>query len=113
MTECKPSREFEAYFGLADEIDGGLTLDDLDEGAQLLAKEAAAALYLPWPPQLAEAEEAWLDIRSGRRADMPTTCQWFALCDNVATTTQAHPILGEVPICARCATVYRDLGGAS
>ncbi len=31
------------------------------------------------------------------------TCQWFALCDNQATGTLAHPILGEVPICDRCA----------
>lgn len=30
------------------------------------------------------------------------TCQWFALCDNQATTTVAHPVLGDVPICARC-----------
>ena len=30
-------------------------------------------------------------------------CKWFALCDNPATTTKPHPILGSVPICQRCA----------
>jgi hypothetical protein len=30
-------------------------------------------------------------------------CKWFLLCDNLATTTRPHPILGAVPICARCA----------
>ena len=24
------------------------------------------------------------------------------LCNNKATTTQSHPLLGEVPICKRC-----------
>lgn len=31
-----------------------------------------------------------------------TTCQWFALCANPATDTQPHPVLGLVPVCARC-----------
>lgn len=30
-------------------------------------------------------------------------CQWFAHCDNQATATKAHPVLGAVPVCARCA----------
>lgn len=30
-------------------------------------------------------------------------CEWFALCDNPATGTEPHPILGDVPICDRCA----------
>lgn len=29
-------------------------------------------------------------------------CEWFALCENDATTTEPHPILGDVPICERC-----------
>lgn len=33
---------------------------------------------------------------------MKTQCQWFALCENEATTTRPHPILGDVPICQRC-----------
>jgi hypothetical protein len=33
---------------------------------------------------------------------VPVPCQWFALCENVATTTRNHPILGDVPICTRC-----------
>lgn len=31
------------------------------------------------------------------------TCEWFALCGNPAVTTEPHPILGDVPICQRCA----------
>lgn len=30
-------------------------------------------------------------------------CRWFLLCTNPATTTVRHPILGQVPCCARCA----------
>jgi len=29
-------------------------------------------------------------------------CEWFALCDNVATGERKHPILGNVPVCDRC-----------
>lgn len=29
-------------------------------------------------------------------------CEWFALCTNEAETEHPHPILGAVPICARC-----------
>jgi hypothetical protein len=30
-------------------------------------------------------------------------CEWFALCDRPATDTRPHPILGDVPVCDRCA----------
>lgn len=33
---------------------------------------------------------------------MTVMCQWWLLCDNLATTTRTHPILGEVPICKSC-----------
>lgn len=29
-------------------------------------------------------------------------CQWWAMCDQPATHTLAHPVLGQVPICDRC-----------
>jgi hypothetical protein len=31
------------------------------------------------------------------------TCAWFALCDHDAVGTVEHPVLGDVPICQRCA----------
>ena len=31
-----------------------------------------------------------------------TKCQWFLLCENQATMTRPHPILGNVQICQRC-----------
>lgn len=40
-------------------------------------------------------------------------CEWFLMCVNQATTTEPHPILGNVPICARCQTkvhAIRDAG---
>lgn len=37
-------------------------------------------------------------------------CAWFALCENPATTTEPHPILGPVPICQRCAAKLKALG---
>ncbi len=30
-------------------------------------------------------------------------CFWFAMCDREATCVVAHPILGDVPCCGRCA----------
>lgn len=33
-----------------------------------------------------------------------TICEWFALCENEADGVVAHPILGLVPTCRRCAT---------
>lgn len=38
----------------------------------------------------------------------PKLCQWFALCKNAATQTRPHPILGDVPICDRCAKRVDD-----
>ena len=32
-----------------------------------------------------------------------SACQWFLRCYNAATTTVPHPILGNVPCCAKCA----------
>lgn len=39
------------------------------------------------------------------------TCKWFALCENAATLTIPHPILGDVPACQRCADKNKKLGG--
>lgn len=38
-----------------------------------------------------------------------STCKWFLLCENPATTTLPHPTLGDVPCCERCATKIKAL----
>lgn len=38
-------------------------------------------------------------------------CKWWAMCDNPATTTEPHPILGDVPICDRCVAKLRKIEG--
>lgn len=35
-------------------------------------------------------------------AQTTDTCRWFALCENEATGTLPHPVLGDVPVCDRC-----------
>jgi hypothetical protein len=30
-------------------------------------------------------------------------CMWFRMCENGATGTVKHPVLGDVPVCDRCA----------
>ena len=32
-----------------------------------------------------------------------TVCEWFAMCDHEAIGVVSHPVLGDVPICQRCA----------
>lgn len=39
----------------------------------------------------------------------PRECEWFAGCDNDATTTRSHPVLGPVPICERCQSKIESL----
>ncbi len=38
-----------------------------------------------------------------------SACEWWALCTNEAVTTEPHPILGDVPICQRCADKLRRI----
>lgn len=38
-------------------------------------------------------------------------CRWFLNCTNRAEGTRPHPVLGEVPICARCAAKVERLEG--
>ena len=54
---------FEQYFGVADELEGGLTLDDLDPAFIDEAREAADIFDLSWPPWMPEAEEFALAMR--------------------------------------------------
>lgn len=65
-----------------------------------------------------DAENGWHDgvevtvklDESGRIVTEPggevVECQWVLMCENDATGTQSHPILGDVPICDRCQRSY-------
>lgn len=59
------------------------------------------------PASLADqamAEEVAARVAAERAATRRLgTCQWFAMCDNVAIGTVTHPVLGNVPTCRRCA----------
>lgn len=39
------------------------------------------------------------------------SCKWFLSCENAATRTRPHPILGDVPICERCNAKMDRIGG--
>ena len=62
---------------------------------------------LPTLDQLAVASEHDQPI------PFPPTCAWFALCDNPATGTLPHPILGDVLVCDRCRAIVTDAREAS
>ncbi len=42
------------------------------------------------------------EIDTGEAPADELTCQWFALCDHVASGAMTHPVLGAVLICDRC-----------
>ncbi len=48
---------FFTYFNIADELDGGLTLEELAPELVAEAIAVSADLDLPWPPDLAHAED--------------------------------------------------------
>ena len=50
------------------------------------------------------AFDRWLTTQPG--VD-PLVCEWYALCQNDADGTTPHPILGQVPICQRCAAKHK------
>lgn len=46
---------------------------------------------------------AYLVADTAREA--PLHCHWFARCPNAAVTSVPHPVLGDVPVCQRCAVL--------
>lgn len=60
-------------------------------------------------PEAAARRAVWslVTARYGDLGEVTATatveiCMWYAMCDNVATTKLAHPVLGMVPICETC-----------
>lgn len=43
------------------------------------------------------------DDQADAEDDERPFCEWYALCDREAIGTTKHPIIGDVPICQRCA----------
>ena len=43
------------------------------------------------------------EVQKLRDRSKSDVCRWFLKCDNPAVTTRPHPIIGDVPICQRCA----------
>lgn len=39
------------------------------------------------------------------------TCEWWAMCANDATGVEPHPVIGDVPICDRCAAKLESIRG--
>lgn len=90
------------YVERDDELDTFAT--DEDAAAAIAAAVGGLVVLVP----------VWREDDSQRRQPAvypwPTTpCRWWALCDQDATHTLSHPILGEVPICDRCQTKYDAL----
>jgi hypothetical protein len=62
MNGCDTCRLFHIYFDIADELDGGLALEELNVIAVGEARKATEHWELPWPPDLAVAEELQNDF---------------------------------------------------
>jgi hypothetical protein len=58
------------------------------------------------PGHSSESDVLWQDAAP----DTPP-CSWFAKCSHAATHYRQHPILGDVPICNRCANKIEKIEG--
>lgn len=70
--------------------------------ADVSAKINAGEIHIG-KPAIDPYKQALLIIKDEGRYSVADRCQWFALCDRLATTTVKHSILGDVPCCDRCA----------
>ncbi len=57
------------------------------------------------PFEIRDGAAYWID-----RNAAPIPCLWFAKCPNAAVTSLAHPVLGDVPVCAGCADLAERAG---
>lgn len=68
-----------------------------------LPEDAARELVTKRVPYTIEGETVVFSVGA--------ICQWFARCDNPATTALPHPTLGSVPCCQRCADKVARIEG--
>jgi len=79
--------------------------------------EVAEQAEVEFVDKLEESFNAWsAKIDKLAEANFPAQgseqeCAWWAGCHNDATTTEPHPILGDVPICDRCVSKLRKIEG--
>jgi hypothetical protein len=93
-------RERSARFNYERALAAIVAVEDA-EGVDAAAKLSDRLRRLRW-----EASDAGLltpsEILTADRRVLGGACEWYALCENPATGTRSHTILGDVPICERC-----------
>lgn len=83
-----------------------------DQWRQVRVEERQAVIVRPdgrqWCSGITHGEAGIYRDAEGFYTDDLTygVCMWVLMCENDATHTQSHPILGEVPICDRCQATY-------
>jgi hypothetical protein len=79
----------------------GAYVGETDDPENVLSVGPEDVAAVSWNP------EGWWEYRNAAGALIGSAevapCQWFAACDRSAVTTVAHPVLGDVPACQRCA----------
>lgn len=102
--------------------------DNINEGDVLVVtnEDIAGFLYRAWPVAITKATGSFhtTDRAMYEREDAKYSkarevaeaiverghvyCMWFATCQNAATHTRAHPILGDVAVCDRCDALVEE-----
>lgn len=78
----------------------------------MMAREQAAKQGSPYGKRAKPATKKRVAAQT-KKAASKGPCQWFAMCDNPATSEEPHPILGKVPICKRCQDKVASIKGST
>jgi len=104
-----------------------LYVEPTNNAGEMYSEENGATISWDFLLHMDQIGKAKLDIGTGQQdpgemvpfeetADFPAQgseqeCAWWAGCSNDATTTEPHPVLGNVPICDRCVGKLRKIEG--
>lgn len=82
--------------------EGSFTIQTLNHNwrGTVITKYELSGPYIT-PSLFNTLEAAQAQAEAGSKP-APQQCQWFLHCENPATTTQHHPILGDLHVCDRC-----------